>query len=161
MEAPNIPLIEKLFYEKIMLYDDLLHCFKAETELLIRIDLDKLWKISKEKETICTRIAAARKEIISAADPEKDQESFDLNRIMDLMPREYKAEFQKLYLRLIKLKSEIEIFRKQNMIFIDDSLEFLDEMIAIITGNDRSQSVYNDKCHFSKSGSYLLLSREV
>ena len=161
MEAPTVRLIEKLFYEKIMLYNDLLHCFKTESELLIRIDLDKLWKTSKEKETICTRIAAARKEIVSAANPEKDQESFDLNRIMDLIPRGYKAEFQKLYLRLIKLKSEMDMLRKQNMIFIDDSLEFLDQMIAIITGNDRTQSVYNDKCHFSKSGSYVFLSREV
>lgn len=161
MEASNVRLIEKLFYKKIMLYNDLLHCFKAERESLIRIDLDKLWKISKDKEAICTNIHNARQKIISALDLREDKPSFNLNRTMDLIPKEFKAEFQKLYLRLIKLKSEIEVLRKQNMVFIDDSLEFLDEMIAILTGNNRSEIVYNQRCHYKKSSSYSLLSREV
>ena len=161
MEKASVGLIEKLFFKKIMLYDDLLYCFKAERESLISINLDKLWKISKEKEDICASINAARQEIIAAVDLQEGQKAFDLNRIMDLIPREFKAEFQKLYLRLIKLKSEIEIMRKENMVFVDDSLQFLDEIIATITGNDASKIVYNDKCHLRKSDPYFLLSREV
>jgi len=161
MEASNVRLIEKLFYKKIMLYNDLLHCFKAERESLISINLDKLWKISKEKEDICANINAARQEIIAAVDLQEDQESFELNRTMDLIPGESRAEFQKLYLRLIKLKSEIEVFRKENMAFVNDSLQFLDDIIAIITGADGSEAMYNEKCHFSKSESHVFLSREV
>jgi len=66
-----------------------------------------------------------------------------------------------LYLRLIKLKSEIEVFRKENVAFVNDSLQFLDEIIATITGADGSGTIYNDKCHFSKFGSPSFLSREV
>ena len=161
MEASNVRLIEKLFFKKIMLYDDLLYCFKTERESLISVDLDKLWKIAKEKESICSNINAARQEIMAAVDLQKDPKVFDLNRIMDLIPGEFKAEFQKLCLRLIKLKSEIEAMRKENMVFVDDSLQFLDDIIAIITGSDRSKPVYNDKCHFSKTGAHSFLSREV
>jgi hypothetical protein len=161
MEASDVRLIEKLFFKKIMLYDDLLYCFKAERESLISIDLDKLWKIAKEKENICNNINVARQEIMAAVDLQEDPEVFDLNRIMDIIPKEFKAEFQKLYLRLIKLKSEIEVMRKENMVFVDDSLQFLDGIIAIITGSNKSKQVYNDKCHFSKSRSHSFLSREV
>jgi len=161
MEEPIVRLIDKHFYNKIMLYNDLLHCLKYEREALINIDLDKLWSISEEKEEICSKIKSTRQEIISAVDPGEDQKSFNLNRIMDLIPRECKAEFQKLYLRIIKLKSEIEVLRKENMAFVDDSLQFLDEMIVIITGNDGSRIVYNDKCHMTESGTNILLSREV
>ncbi len=161
MEASDVRLIEELFFKKIMLYDDLLHCFKAERESLIGINLDKLWKISKEKETICANINTVRQKIMAAVDLQRDLNDFDLSRIMDLIPREFKAEFQKLYLRLIKLKSEIEIMRKENVVFVDDSLQFLDEIIAIITGKDASKMLYNDKCHLKKPDPYMLLSREV
>ena len=120
MEAPIFALIEKHLYEKIMLYNDLLHCFRQESESLLNIDLDKLWQISKEKEEICANIRAARHEIMAAVGMQGDQKSFDLNRIMALIPRDGKAEFQKLYLRLIKLKSETEVYRKENMIFVND-----------------------------------------
>jgi len=161
METSNVRLIEKLFYQKIMLYHDLLYCFKHERESLINLDLDKLWSISKEKEEICAKINAAKQEIIAALDLQENQKTFELNRIMDLIPKESRAEFQKLYLRLIKLKSEIEAFRKENMAFVNDSLQFLDEIIGIITGADESGIMYNDKCHFNKSGAPVLLSREV
>ena len=161
METPTVRLIEKLFYQKIMLYHDLLYCFKHERESLINLDLDKLWSISKEKEEICAKINAAKQEIVAALDLQENQKTFELNRTMDLIGVEYRAEFQKLYLRLIKLKSEIEVFRKENMAFVNDSLQFLDEIIATITGADGSGTMYNDKCHFNKSGSHSFLSREV
>ncbi len=161
METPNVRLIEKLFYKKIMLYHDLLYCFKHERESLVSLDLDKLWSISKEKEEICAKINTAKQEIVAALDLRENQKTFELNRTMDLIPAESRAEFQKLYLRLIKLKSEIEVFRKENMAFVNDSLQFLDEIIGIITGADESGIMYNDKCHFNKSGAPVLLSREV
>ncbi len=161
MGTPNVRLIEKLFYKKIMLYHDLLYCFKHERESLVSLDLDKLWSISKEKEELCAKINTAKQEIITALDLEENQKPFELNRAMDLIPGESRAEFQKLYLRLIKLKSEIEAFRKENMAFVNDSLQFLDEIITTITGAEGSGTIYNDKCHFSKPGAYSLLRGEV
>ena len=56
MDDRTIQSLENLIYEKIILYNDLLHCLKKERETLIKIDLDDLWQISKEKEDLCSRI---------------------------------------------------------------------------------------------------------
>ena len=161
MEAFTVDTIEKLFYKKIMLYNDLLYCFEEERKSLIRIDLKKLWGLSKEKDEICAQIKSIRQNMSVAVNLENEQDSFNLNLIMDLIPGKYMDKFKKLYLRILKLKGEIEILRKQNILYIDDSLEFLDEMISIITGETDSGYIYNDKCHFNKSGSRYFLSREV
>lgn len=161
MENDVIGLVETLFFKKIMLYNDLLHFFKEERESLININLDKLWKISKEKEKACSEIISTRQEIMSAVGSKEDHQSFNLNRIMECIPGKYKTDFQKLYLRILKLKGEIEVLRIQNMTVIDDSLDFMDEIISIITGETESGIIYNDKCRFSKSGPNLFLNREI
>ena len=153
--------IERLLHKKIMLYYDLLHYFKQERESLTTIDLDKLWAISREKEEICAKIKSVRQEIIAAVNPGIEEKFFDLNRILNLIPGKERNELQKLHLTLVKLKGEIEALRKENMLFIDDSLQFLAEMISIITGESKSKIMYDNKCHVSKSGANILLSREA
>lgn len=161
MEAFNVDSIEKLFYKKIMLYNDLLHCFEEERKFLISIDLNQLWRLSKEKDEICSHIKSIRREMSVAVNLETEQDAFNLNLVMDLIPGKYRDKFKKLYLRILKLKGEIEILRRQNILYIDDSLEFLDEMISIITGETESGYIYNDRCHFNESGSRSFLTREV
>ena len=161
MEAFTVDTVEKLFYKKIMLYNDLLHCFEEERKSLISIDLNGLWELSKDKDEICVKIKSIRRDILVAVNVENDSDSFNLNLVMDLIPAEYADTFKKLYLRILKLKGEIEILRKQNILYINDSLQFLDEMISIITGETGSEYIYNDRCHFDKSGSRSFLAREV
>lgn len=161
MEEPIIRLIQKVLYQKIILYNDLLNCFHEERVSLVSVDLDKLWRISKEKEEICTKIESARTKILSAVNHNKDQKSFSLKTIMEWVSLEYKEKFQKLHLRLIKLKSEIDVVRKENMTFIDDSLKFLDEMISVIANEAQLNFTYNGKCSFDVSSSYFFVNREV
>jgi hypothetical protein len=161
MEDEVIRSIEKLFFKKIMLYNDLLHYLKEERESLISIDLDKLWRISKKKEEACTDIESTKQKIIFALSLQEDQKSFNFNRITEAIPEKFKAKFQNLYLRILKIKGEIEVLRIQNMTFIDDSLNFMDEIISIITGEAESRVIYNDKCRFNKSGPNLFLNREI
>ena len=161
MDDSTVRLMETFFYQKIMLYHDLLHCFNAEREALIEIDLDQLWKIAKEKEAISSKINSIRQEITSTINLETDRKSFNLSRILGLIPRAYSAKFHELYRTLTTLKSEAEVLRKENMIFIDDSLHFLDEMISVITGDTKAGNTYNNKCHLSKSDNNILISREA
>jgi hypothetical protein len=161
MDDHRVQLLEGLFHKKIILSNDLLHCLKKERESLINIDLDSLWSISKEKEDICSKIESIREEIFSALDPRVDQGFLASHQILGLLPEEHKATFRKLFHTLLKLEGEIEVIRKENMIFIDDSLQFLDEMMSILTGKTKSKILYNDKCHWSRSGANVLLSREA
>jgi len=161
MDKTIIQPLEQLFYRKIMLYSDLLDCFKKEREALVHMSLDELWSISGKKEEICSEIESLRQEIVSLVDPEADQKVFNLKEIMGLIPRESIPKFQTLSLRLMKLKGEIEALWKDNMALIDDSLHFIHEMISIITGGNQSKTMYNDRCHLSTAGANILLSREV
>jgi hypothetical protein len=49
MDERIIQTLENLIYEKIILYNDLLHCLEKERETLIKIDMDDLWEISKKR----------------------------------------------------------------------------------------------------------------
>jgi hypothetical protein len=151
MEALTVDKIEKLFYKKIMLYNDLLYCFEEERKSLINIDLNKL----------CGQIKSIRQEMSVAVNLENKANAFNLSLIIDLIPGKYADKFKKLNLRILKLKGEIEILRKQNILYIEDSLEFMDEMISILTGENKSRYIYNDRCHFKPSGPRLFLNREV
>jgi flagellar biosynthesis/type III secretory pathway chaperone len=161
MDEKIMQSLENLIYEKIILYHDLLQCLEKERETLIKIDMDDLWEISKKKEEICSRISVIRQEIMSTLDLEMDPEDYRPSRIFEFIPRTDRARFQQSYVRLIDLKSEIEAIRKENMILINDSLQFLDEMVSVITGNDRSKMIYKDDGHIRKSSNQMLLSREV
>ena len=161
MEDTIVQSIEKLICDKILLYNDLLHCFMEERDSLINIDLDKLWRISEEKEEICSKIDSIRQEIISAVKPSADQETFDLNQILGMIPRGDRPKFRQLYQVLIRLNGEVQALRKENRLFIDDSLNFLDEMISIITGNTESKIMYNNKRRITESGASILLRREA
>lgn len=161
MEAFTVDTIEKLFYKKIMLYNDLLYCFEAERKSLIAININKLWELSKSKDELCAQIKSVRGKILVAVNLENEPNAFNLSLIMDLIPEKHTDKFKKLYLRILKLKGEIEILRKQNILYIDDSLEFMDEMISILTGETESRHIYNDRCHFKPPGPRLFLNREV
>jgi flagellar biosynthesis/type III secretory pathway chaperone len=161
MEALNVDTIEKLFYKKIMLYNDLLYCFEEERRSLIAIKINRLWELSKEKDELCAQINSIRGKLSAAVHLENEPNAFKLGLIMDLIPEKHTDKFKKLYLRILKLKGEIEILRKQNILYIDDSLEFMDEMISILTGEDKSRYIYNDRCHFAPSGPRLFLNREI
>ena len=161
MNENTVHLLEDLFQRKIMLYDDLLRCLEKERESLVTINMDALWTISREKEEICSKIESIRQEIVSVVDMDGQDSSLALSRILGLVPEEKAGTFQSFFLTLVKLKNEIELLRKANMAFINDSLLFLDEMISIITGGNKSKKVYDERSHLGKSGINCFLSREV
>ena len=161
MDEGAVQSLERLLHKKIMLYHDLLECFKEEREYLINVDLDELWSISKKKEELCARIQSIRQEIIACTFPGTNRESFYLAQVLELIPKDKRAACHALSLTLTRIKSEIEVLRKENMIYIDDSLQLLDEIMSIISGNATGRIIYNDKCHLCKSGTNTLLSREA
>jgi hypothetical protein len=55
----------------------------------------------------------------------------------------------------------VEILRRENRAFIDDSLDFLDEMISLLSGEGESQVVYTNKSRLRRPESLVTLSREV
>ncbi len=125
------------------------------------MDMDGLWKISKEKDELCLKIDSIRQEIFSAIVPETVQQHLTPSMIMDLVPEKNRSEFHELFYTLRKLKNEIDAMREINIHTVDHSLKFLDEIISIITGQVRQDVMYDGRCRLNQSRSNMILSREV
>jgi len=163
MDDTSIQVIERLLHKKVILYKALLLCFKKERESLIDIDLDRLWRVSGEKDNIVSKIESIRGEIVSVFKLEPDQKTFKVYQVLhlNLIPRRMKPKFEKLVRMLFRLKYEIKALREENMALINESLQFLDEMISVITGETRSKVTYNDKSYVNRPPCHMFLSREA
>ncbi len=161
MKETMVEFLEKSLYEKILLYNDLLHCFRREREALINMDMDSLWNISKEKDELCSKIDTIRQKIFSAVGSETNHQHLTPALITDLVPEKNRSKFHELYYTLQKLKNEIDALRELNMHVVDHSLKFLDEIISIITGQVRQDVIYNGRRRLNQSGSNMILNREV
>ena len=162
-----IQILENLFHEKILLYQDLVECLKKERDVLGNTDMDGLWKIADEKHSIVARIETVRNKILTAlsgipTDRLTDGVSFDLARVYSLIPRMHRERIKKPYFSLVSLKGEIQRRSRENKLFIEECLSFLDELIAIITDTGKQGAVYdNGRCSRNKDHANLLLHREV
>ena len=161
MDDRNVQRLENLFHEKILQYNDLFHCLNEERESLIRVDLDRLWQISHEKEEICRKLEKTREAMLLSIDFPEDAKGMTLSQVMEKIPRTSRAAFQKLYLQLVKLKTDIDLIRRENMTFINDSLQFLDDLISIISGEPKRKIFYNDRCHLNSTETNIFLKSEA
>jgi hypothetical protein len=161
MEETPIRIFEAFLYKEIMHMNDLLHCFRREREALANLDLDALWEISREKEETCSKMASDRRAAGLGTGRGADERQSFRSRIMASVPAADRAEIEKLLDTVVGLKGEAEAMRKENLSLIDHSLQFLDGMISIITGEAYAEVSYNGKCQVNRAGGSLLLSREA
>ena len=160
-EKISVKEAEALFYRKIMLYHDLHTCLKNEQEALVACDLDRLWQISEEKNELCVQIQSVRTDILSLIDPPVDGGSASIEQVVGQLPSDRKAVFQKLCRSITQLKFDVEILRRDNIQFMDESLKFIDEMVSILSGQADSGDVYTGNRRLKHSGGNRLLFREV
>jgi len=162
-----IETLENLFYEKILLYQDLVECLKRERDVLINTDMDALWEIADQKQSVISRIEAVRDKILSALSEaavvhRMDAVSFDLASVYSLIPNMHAERIKKSYLSLVNLKGEIQRRSQENRLFIEECLNFLDELIGIIADTGKQNAVYdNGRVSRKKDQANLLLHREV
>jgi flagellar biosynthesis/type III secretory pathway chaperone len=166
MQTP-IKTLEELFYQKIMLYQELADCLDQEREFLVKTDMDALWEISDKKQAIVTHIESVRGKILStlseaSIDHGMNAGSFSLAKVLSLIPSEARAPFRKANLSLANLKAETRQRSQENKLFVEQSLDFLDELIGILTNTGKKNEVYSKgQVLPNKAQGNLLLHREV
>ena len=84
-----------------------------------------------------------------------------LAEVIKAVPTENRDPIRRLLGEVGLLKREVEAYRKGNKDFIDDSLKFIDDLIATVTGGASKRNVYDQRCRMRKTGGQMLLRREV
>jgi flagellar biosynthesis/type III secretory pathway chaperone len=163
----SIQALKTLIYDKILLYQDLVECLKEEHELLIKTDVDALWEISDKKQSVVSRVEALRGKILTALseagiEHDSNVSSFDLTHIFSLIPPMQRRGLNKAYSSLVKLKNETRRRCHENRLFIEECLDFLDELIGILANTGKPSDFYNKERFLRAKGQVnLLLHREV
>jgi len=155
----SLQKIMDLFSTKIMLYGQLRDVLLKERESLLHSDLDDLWNISDEKETLCHKIADLRRQVISTLQPDTEDAFFDARQLQVLLTEDDSTQFSALVRRLSLLKKEIESLRKENMVLIKDALGFLEALISIVLGQKNQVLTYDGLCRLNKSNPSLFHQR--
>lgn len=159
--------VERMLHEKIFLYRELLELFKEEAKSLMDSDLDRLWKLSGEKQAQAARIEAVRRQLLEAAanagiDPGMDEKSFRISALMPLLPEDAARRLNPAVLTVNQLKDEIQNLARQNMDYIRQYLSVLDDLLGIITAAAEPRQGYGKTMGSpAKNRMNLLLHKEV
>jgi flagellar biosynthesis/type III secretory pathway chaperone len=162
MNQDEILRIERQVEKKKQLYQKLKDCFEKERQALIRVDIDALWRISSEKETLCMEISQVKKELADAA-ASFCPGPFDLNRFYTVFPRTDRETFSISVRRISMLKKEIDLLRQHNMAFMNESLAFMDQIMTLLSGSGKNDgpAVYDRQCSFNSWKPVRFLRQEV
>ena len=164
MNRDDVLWIEQQVEKKKQLYQKLRDCFEKEREALIQVEIDALWQISGEKDVLCREIGTVRKELadtVASVWPAP----FDLSQLYPVLPRACRAVFSENVRQILVLKRQIDMLRQQNMTFMNESLKFMDQIMAMISGGGKNNDlpVYNRRCSLNqaKQKSVRFLRQEV
>jgi hypothetical protein len=162
MNQDDVQWIEERIEKKKQLYQKLRDCFDKEREALIQVEIDALWKISSEKDAVCMEISQVKKELADAA-VSWCPPPFDLNRFYARLPRTGRQTFSRSVRAITVLKKEIDMMRQHNMAFMNESLQFMDQVMVLLSGGGKNHgpAVYNRQCSFNSRKPVRFLRQEV
>jgi hypothetical protein len=133
MEQPATEIIN-IYLRKISLFQDLLNCVIRERENLITQDIKGIWSSLEEKESILASIDVTKHQLGGGS-------GSNMN-LRDFSPVD-REKINELSRTLVRLRLEIKTRVKENMSFINETLDFFHEMISAMTTSEA------DKCNNS------------
>ena len=130
------------------LFRGLLDCLQLERDHLVHLNIEALWSLLEEKRQILTALEETRSNIRTLAEeegiPEKDRSRISsLTKKTDLLREETRARV------------------KENVSFVQDSLDFLDEIFSVVTKGGRQEPSYKPGGTLNQDNSRPLYQREV
>jgi hypothetical protein len=128
----NTKDIMNIYSRRISLFQDLLNCIIHERDNLINQDIKGIWSSLAEKQSILDSLEETKQHLDGVT--EKDMVSRDI-------PQEDRDKILELSKILIGLKQEIKTRVKENVSFINETLDFSHELISTMTMTDA------DKCN--------------
>jgi hypothetical protein len=151
----DLKTMEVLFSRKVSLYRDLLSCLARERTALLRVDMDELWSVSMEKERLCSEIEEPGRKISDQGRNAQDGTGPPV-RPAARIPSKKGVMSEEMNLEIDRLKEEIALIRKENMVLVDDGIRMLDELIAILAGEHAADVTYDRSSRMNRPTNSLI-----
>lgn len=163
-----ISVIEKKCLEKLMIYHDLLSIFRKEKKSIVDGDVTALWRFSSEKNEKAKAIETVRNDILDilhSADIQNDIDlnTFELKNVVNLFSGVELKELTECLISVNRVKKQIKIAGKANLLFIEDYLATINDLVNLVVGSNSKTALYNKERSFSKHRDCetVLIRREV
>jgi hypothetical protein len=147
METTFAYNIEKLLQKKLAIYSELTSLLEAETDYIVKMDVNSLWSASTRKKELASDIEKVRNSILFLLDEQKiehgtDLRTFNIVNIIKNLPlsARIKADLEMIKIAIENKKSQIRQIASSNRKYIQDYLGVIDGVISTITGGSKQQS---------------------
>ncbi|MDY6823443.1 MAG: flagellar export chaperone FlgN [Thermodesulfobacteriota bacterium] len=134
--------IETLFHEKFLLYRDLEEWLQQERRIILNreLDTDALWEFSGKKHDTVRKIEKIRGKILSALteasiDHQMTPATFSVYTVLSLVPGGDSRRIKSHQVSLMALKREVMAMAGENKRFVDEQLDMVNSLMAVITGS--------------------------
>ncbi len=147
MEMQRMSIVS-MFHEKAALYRELLAVLKEERDLIVRADVEALWRTAEKKQAAAARIEAVRGGILASLSEvgishDMGAKTFSASRIVALLPGAQAREVTALLHALSILKEEVRTVAGENKRYIELCLGIFDDLMAVLTGTDTGSGGYH------------------
>jgi flagellar biosynthesis/type III secretory pathway chaperone len=140
------------YQKETSLFQDLLACLDLERDNLINLNLENLWTVMEKKQNLLESIEGVQGEIkgLLAQEGAKGAVSPD-----------ERHKLTSLSERVLHMKEEVRARVKENVLFIQETLGFFDELIQIFMANGESGRTYHPAAKKAGNVAPLFLYKEV
>lgn len=154
--------MEGLLAEKERYLSDLIGCFEDERRFLLKVDLDALASVSRRKEAVAGALSALNDNIRRTERSASSDMGFEPNDAADGETRSSRrSRLERLRLKLERMERDVALRLMENRAIINESIEFLDGLLAILTGSDAKKETYDRTRRVRHKKHPLLIHREV
>lgn len=158
------PEIEKCFYEKLDLYQQLNQLLTEERQAIVNIDVETLWKNSDIKKNLAEKIQTIRRKLLDMVRNayginDMDIRSFSMSYFIRTipLPQDEKKRLRKIKLTIENEKDQLTQSAIDNKKYVNEYLFVIDEiMSAAVDNSGNAQYTNNGRVPGSKTERCLI-----
>ena len=163
MDVTSEYSLEEILQEQVNLYWELLDYLREERGILSKPEVELIWNLSHKKQSIISDIESLWLEVIDMIS-EYYEEPVNIVKFDDLLtivhPDDY-SRFEQIFATLTSLKDEIKSQAEENKYFVEDCLNYIDDIMESAVGNEKD-IIYDKEMKIQKNNpNNILLNKEV
>jgi len=144
--------MEGMRRQELVLLEELIQCLAEERESLIHMNVEKLWTLLVRKQDVFGSLEQVHTKI---------REIQEKGGLEGRVPSKERRPLTALAQRARLLKEEIKARVKENVVFIRETLCFIDELVRSLTHSGSLEYSYNPAKNGRREASARIFHREV